>query len=179
MLHGAKATYIGEGAWPARDQITAEKNDEQRADATQHDILKLQDYVLAVTVKLTSEHHPTLLETVKPGTPDCGARALRIIEEFIVPKTGHTAQELDYAYNVIKNSMTKTDDVYEYFQKLLQAHKVKTHVAMYFDATLTDGRIICSYNKVVVLVQFSVSHVQLFFLTAYSNYAVILNACKS
>ena len=45
----------------------------------------------------------------------------------------------------------------------------------------TNGRIICSYNKVVVLVQFSVSHVQLFFLTASDdlNYAVILNACKS
>ena len=34
-------------------------------------------------------------------------------------------------------------------------------------------------KKVVVLVQFSVFHVQLFFLTAYSNYVVILNACKS
>ena len=39
MLHNAKATYIGEGAWPARDQIGMNKNDEQRADATQHDIL--------------------------------------------------------------------------------------------------------------------------------------------
>ena len=56
-----------------------------------------------------------------------------------MPKTGHTSQELDYAYNVIKNGMVQTDDVYEYFQKLLQAHIVKTHVAMYFDVTLTDS----------------------------------------
>ena len=41
-LHKRKTTYIGEGAWPARDQIMMNKNDQQRADATQHDILLLR-----------------------------------------------------------------------------------------------------------------------------------------
>ena len=38
-LHKRKATYIGENAWPPRDQIAMNKNDQQRVDATQHDTL--------------------------------------------------------------------------------------------------------------------------------------------
>ena len=111
----------------------------------------LQDYVLAVATKLTSEHHATLLASVKPGSLDCGSTALSIIEEFIVPKTGHTSQELDYAYNMIKNGMVQSDDVYEYYQKLLQAHIVKTHVAMYFDVTLTDSSKPCMLDYITML----------------------------
>ena len=38
-LHKYKATYIGERAWPARDQTAMNKNNQQRADAALHDTL--------------------------------------------------------------------------------------------------------------------------------------------
>ena len=112
---------------------------------------KLQDFLLALLVKLTAEHHPTLLASVKPGTPDCRVRALCIIEEFIVLKTGHTTQELDHFYNMLKNGLAKPDDVYEYFQKRLQAHVVKTHVGLYFNVTLTDSSKQCMQDYITML----------------------------
>ena len=113
----------------------------------------LQDYMLQLLIKMTSKNHSTLLNDIIPGTFNCGRNALRIIENFIMPKNAHTLEMMTRAYDKLKDSFNVGNNIYDAFEKLLEAYYVKMHIARALDPDTTTSPKPCMNDFLAVLLR--------------------------